>query len=119
MKTLPTAGPWTFSGQLIVGPPEPHQNPKAQPEGKVVASLAWDFDGDHGATERRTTWAEAEANGRLMIAARAMLDALRDCITDDGAQCIRTCDVAYMIRRFRAINATARAAIELAEGGAT
>jgi hypothetical protein len=45
-----------------------------------------------------------------------LLAALEECVTDDNAQCIVTCDVAFMIRRFRAINKIARAAIAKAEG---
>ena len=54
----------------------PHANPKAQPEGKVVASCHWDFDGDQGATERRIGGKEMLSNARLLAAAPDMIKAL-------------------------------------------
>lgn len=40
-----------------------------------------------------------------------LLEALDDCITNENATCIVQNDVAYMIRRFKAINQICRAAI--------
>lgn len=57
-----------------------------------------------------------EANARLIASAPDLLAALQECVTDDNATCIVTNDVAYMIRRLRAINAMARAAIAKATG---
>ena len=57
--------------------------------------------------------AEMDAALRLYEAAPAMLTALQECVTDDGAQAIVTNDIAYMIRRFKAINRIARDAIAL------
>ena len=51
----------------------------------------------------------------LLAAAPAMLESLRECITDDGANCIVTNDVAYLIRRLRAINRIASEAITKAD----
>lgn len=61
--------PWSSSGQLIVSSPVPFPNPQAQPMGKVVANLCWDFDGDNGATECRINGKELFANLDLIVAA--------------------------------------------------
>lgn len=60
-----------------------------------------------------------EANARLIAAAPQMLAALDDCITNENCTAIATCDVAYMIRRFKAINEICSAAIAKAEGRST
>ena len=73
------------------------------------------FDNLEGGS-REVSYAEWHANGRLMRAAPALLEALEECITDPGANCIVTNDVAYMIRRFQEINRIARAALALAKG---
>ena len=81
-----TPGPWGISGQLITSPPLAVANPKVEPYSKAIASAAWDFDGDRGATEYRTKWPEAEANLRLIAAAPDLLAALleiHDLHTDD------------------------------------
>jgi len=57
-----------------------------------------------------------ETLAKRICALPDLLEALQDCITDDGASCIVTHNVAYMIRRFHAINEIARAAIAKAEG---
>ncbi|AMV35685.1 hypothetical protein VN12_26570 [Pirellula sp. SH-Sr6A] len=71
-----TSAPWDISGQLIVGPPEPFPNPKAQHMGKVVAELRWDFDGDHNATESRIDYQEMTKNARLIAASPDLLKEL-------------------------------------------
>lgn len=53
------------------------------------------------------------AEDRLADAAPAMLEALRECITDPGACCMNT---GQKTRRLAAIDAIARAAIAAAEG---
>lgn len=78
MQNTPhTPAPWSMSGHLIVGAPEAVPNPKVKPYGKTLASLAWDYDGDTGATERRIKWPEAKANGDLMVAAPELLASLQ------------------------------------------
>lgn len=62
------------------------------------------------------TGEESEANARLIAAAPELLEALDDCITNENATCIVQNDVAYMIRRFKAINQICRAAIAKATG---
>ena len=66
---------WTLSGDLIVGAPEPRPNPKVEPHPHAVAKLCWDFDGDAGANGD-LPWSIAKANGRLIIAAPDLLQAL-------------------------------------------
>ena len=52
---------------------------------------------------------EAEANARLIAAAPELLEALKECITDDGATGMRSIELAR--KRLAAINKLARAAI--------
>lgn len=54
----------------------------------------------------------------LVAAAPELLAAMDDCITNENCTAIATCDVAYMIRRFKAINEICRDAIAKAEGKA-
>lgn len=57
---------------------------------------------------------EGMANWRLLTAAPELLEALTECLTSDNAQAIVTNDVAYLIRRLKAINKIAQAAIDRA-----
>ena len=75
---------------------------------RLTAKQAIDFEENH----------QREANARLIAAAPDLLAALEECVTDANCTAITTCDVAYMIRRFKAINEIARAAIAKAKGGA-
>lgn len=54
---------------------------------------------------------ERSAMARQFAALPKMIEALEDCITSDKANCIVTNDVAYMLRRFKAINKIARDAL--------
>lgn len=78
-------------------------------------------DGRGGCEELVTpVWREQDtperlANAALIAAAPDLLEALRECITDDGACCMNT---GQRDRRLKAIDAIARAAIARAEGGA-
>jgi hypothetical protein len=67
-----TPGPWSLSGDLIVGAPEPRPNPKVEPYPHSIAKLCWDFDGDRNANGD-LPWAKAKANGRLITAAPDLL----------------------------------------------
>ena len=58
---------------------------------------------------------ERVANARLIAAAPEMLEALRECITDDGAACMNT---GQKSRRLAEISRLARAAIAKAIGEA-
>jgi len=103
-----TPGPWSFT------------------EGTTLDGVAvwWIHQGDCSDPEYRVCKVprtrirkELEiANAQLIAAAPDLLAALEDCITDDNAGCIVRNDVAYMIRRFKAINEIARAAINKAKG---
>ena len=69
-----TPGPWSMSGQLIVGSPEPVPNPKVAPYGKTVASICWDYCGDTNPPEPRIKWnKEGLANAQLIAAAPDLL----------------------------------------------
>lgn len=61
--------PWTTGGQLILSSPVAFPNPQAQPMGKVVASMCWDYEGDRNATERRINGKEMFANLDLIVTA--------------------------------------------------
>lgn len=58
----------------------------------------------------------SDDDARLIAAAPELLQALDDCITNENCTAIATCDVAYMIRRFKAINKICRSAIAKVEG---
>jgi hypothetical protein len=55
--------------------------------------------------------AECDANYRLVAAAPDLLQALIDCITDDGAHCMGTNDPEKLKARIIAINSTALVAL--------
>jgi hypothetical protein len=57
---------------------------------------------------------ESEANARLIAAAPELLEALQECLTDDGAACYRSRE--YAEKRIRYIDTIARAAIAKSEG---
>lgn len=61
---------------------------------------------------------EQVSNAFLIAAAPELLGAMQECLTDDNCTAIVTSDVAYLIRRLRAINKIARAAIAKARGEA-
>lgn len=64
----------------------------------------------------------AQANARLIASAPALLAALAECVTDEGAACFASGDGmaahARCTRRLDYISRTARAAIASAKGGA-
>lgn len=104
MDTKHTPGPW-FGGECpsLVAHFGATNAFEVGPVGFTVAVVAQHEDPE-----------TQQANARLIASAPELLEALQECITDDGAQCIVTCDVAYMIRRFKAINKIVRAAIDKA-----
>lgn len=70
-----SSGPWSISGDLIIGPPTPVPNPKVEPYGKMIAKVLHNYPGG----EPRITWkGEGEANARLIAAAPEMLDLLTE-----------------------------------------
>jgi hypothetical protein len=97
-----TPGPWTWhrSANFIVAPR------KTVCENIAATSPA----GFAHHTE------ETEANARLIVAAPAMLAALREIVTEDGATCMRNGMSAATLlrRRIESINTVARAVIEQA-----
>ena len=78
-KSSHTPGPWSRSGDLIVGAPEPRPNPKVEPHPHAVAKLCWDFDGDTGANGD-LPWSIAKENQKLIAAAPELLEALQDLV---------------------------------------
>ena len=76
IMTTHTPGPWTISGDLIVGAPESRPNPKVAPFPHSVAKLCWDFDGDRNANGE-LPWTTAVENARLIASAPDMLEALQ------------------------------------------
>lgn len=108
-----TPGPWSISGQLINGAPEPRANPKVEPHPHTVAAVCWDFDGDRGATGD-LPWAVAAANARLIAAAPELLEALRDLMAHAPRPRNVRREFSYMVRWEQAKRAIAKAM----EGGA-
>lgn len=76
-ETKHSPAPWTASGDLIVGAPEPRPNPKVAPEPHAIAKMCWDFDGDCNANGT-LPWTVAKHNQRLMTAAPELLQSLAD-----------------------------------------
>lgn len=60
--------------------------------------------------------ARGKANGRLIAAAPDLLEALSECITEDGAASIESKRLDYAVRRLLTITEIARAAIAKAKG---
>jgi hypothetical protein len=81
MNAKHTPGPWSISGDLVVGAPESRPNPKVEPHPHSVAKLCWDFDGDRGANGD-LPWLVAEANAQLIAAAPELLEALQFIVND-------------------------------------
>lgn len=96
-----TPGPWHVGGKLdaIV----------YAPDGYAVAGCQT----YHGLRDEQST----TANARLIAAAPCLIEALRECITEDNAARLQTGSAAALFRRLQAINDTARAAIAKATGG--
>lgn len=119
IKSAPThsPAPWSMSGDLVVGAPEPRPNPKVEPHSHAVAKLCWDFDGDTGANGD-LPWSIAKANGQLIIAAPELLQALkailRDCEEVLAGREPLTIDLIYSIAHGKP-----RAAVAKAQGEQT
>ena len=106
-----TPGPWRVEDWQYPATGREHV-PTVQTDTDAIAEALplW-----HDTEDRE---AERLANARLIAAAPELLEALQECVTDENAACIVQNDVAYMIRRFKAINDIARAAIAEAGGNA-
>lgn len=76
-----TPGPWSVAGQLIIGPPQSHPNPKATPSGRKVAEICWDWEGDRGATGT-LPWSTAKFNADLIAAAPDLLKVVQAMVAD-------------------------------------
>ncbi len=92
-----TPGPWEYSPGH-----DPHNQAQIYGEGGKTLAITYSDEGS--------------ANARLIAAAPAMLEALRECITEPGAACWNKRE--YAEKRIRYIDQMARAAIARAEGGA-
>lgn len=95
--TKHTPGPWHVGmkpGPIIYGT-----------KGDQVADLRGFLDID-----------ETSANARLIAAAPCLIEALRECITEDGAACLQTGSAVALFRRLQTINDAARAALAKARG---
>ena len=66
--TSHTPTPWSTSGDLISGAPEPRLNPKVKPYPHSVCKMCWDFDGDAGANGD-LPWPVAEQNQLFIVRA--------------------------------------------------
>lgn len=96
-NTQHTPGPWQYSPGH-----DPHNQAQIyEKNGKTLAVTYSD---------------EGSANARLIASAPALLEALRECITEPGAACWKKRE--YAEKRIRYIDQMARAAISQAEGGA-
>lgn len=100
MKTTHTPGPWESIGARICTEGNDRER-------RVIARME-PFD--------LNKMAERDANARLIAAAPDLLDALRECVTDEGAYSMTRDDLATLKMRIAAINATAKIAIAKAEG---
>lgn len=99
-----TPGPWRVgdAGMTVFGP--------KQPDGSLPKRIA-----EVGNPRAILTSDNTKANARLIAAAPELLEALRECITDDNANGMQP-GLGPQVRRLKAINEIARAAIAKAEG---
>lgn len=100
-----TPGPWHFfnSGAGLI----------RSENGKTIAQLK---SVSRQGFRKAADLDEEVANAQLIAAAPALLEALRECITEPGAACWKKRE--YAEKRIRYIDQMARAAISQAEGGA-
>ena len=94
-----TPGPWTIEAENYI-----------TRHGNLVASVAR-YGVGRVINGELLPWKTWQANAKLIAAAPTLLQALRDCITDDSAACFALGE-AGLKRRLEAINAIAKAAIE-------
>ena len=107
--TAPSPGNWHCGPLIAASCAEPDDPPVCLIRNDAGDILAEVWKPMNPATDQTTL-----ANGKLMAEAPALVEALKECLTSDNAQCIVTNDVAYMMRRFKAINKIANAAISKA-----
>lgn len=101
-----TPGPWTLRGDYVTDGND-----------KMVAATS-----ASGAFAHKDEWVAMNAtfmsgaNAQLIAAAPDLLEALQECITDDGAYAMGRNDAAALKMRIAAINAAAKIAIAKALG---
>lgn len=108
-----TPGPWDVRQESVC----PEWSIVVATGGRIVANVNSETGPD--IPPLVSTKMPREANARLIAAAPEMLEALREVVTEDGANCLAYgTDTPAFRRRIAAINTIARAAIAKAEGGA-
>lgn len=122
-KVNATPGPWSAkrSGRSDAllrhrgwNPDDPYQcSLRVYGNNRLICTLQDEYGDD---AERRAMRAEQEANARLIAAAPELLEALQECITENGALAFASEDFYKAKQRLMAINNIARAAIAKAEG---
>ena len=81
--------------------------------GKENVYRLWDKDSNY---HKRTDPETMDANAILMQSAPLLLEALRECVTDEGAYCMSRDEVANLKMRLASINAVAKLASATARG---
>jgi hypothetical protein len=98
METKHTPGPWINQGSRVVDLP-----------GRQYAATICTLG-------TSTEIADPLANAQLIAAAPDLLEALQECITEEGAACLARDDAYQMRKRLYTINTLARVAIAKATG---
>jgi hypothetical protein len=110
METKHTPGPWRWIGPDDTNAESIHNRELLTDDPNWDDSILY-----HGAD-----WPISEGDLRLIAAAPALLEALKECITGDGAYCYRLKDPDEMVkalrRRLDSISCIARAALAKAKG---
>ena len=110
-ETKHTPGPWSYDGHGINCAAELYDmNAGIGFKGERIAKTCLNYDFNSPDRDR------AIADSNLIAAAPELLEALRECVTDDGAHCFNSNKAENMRARLNAISSVARAAIAKAEG---
>lgn len=105
MKTTHTPGPWILDA-----------SPAEAPCWFIVRAKANLCDTWIPVAQVTTSSDNTYSNGALIAAAPELMEALRECITEDGACCFARDRKDFMVRRLNAITELAKAAILKAGG---
>lgn len=100
-KTKHTPGPWAFEWENDTGPEDDYYR------------QWWEINGPDG---EKIAEVDLLKDARLIAAAPCLIEALRECITGDGAACLQNGSVVALFRRLQTINAIARTALAKARG---